>query len=389
MGGSATNVLTLNGGTMASDATRSFANTKYGGGIVIGGNVQFGELAANVPLASSSANLSFANNVSLGAATRTLTLGNSGTMTFSGVISNTANNGRNQQIGGLNSTSGTNATASNNTVTSSTSATLTISGTGNYSYGDATNTNSGIIAGAISFVKNGSGTQTLGDANTYTGTTSVLGGKLIIAPTGSLANTLVTVGGASASGTPTLGGGGIIAGATTLAAASGGAAGTHAPGISGVSNGVATQNFSSTLTYGSGSIFEWDLVAASIADPGAVANVLTGTYDQVVSAGAVTGGAAVFKVVIGGNSFTDAFWNTNKSWTNIFTGAGAPTLLSQIFSSFSPTGGLDSSGGVAGQGLFSFNGSTATLNWTAVPEPTSAMAVIVLGAGLMRRRRIA
>ena len=298
-------------------------------------------------------------------------------------------NGRNQQIAGLNSTTGTNATASNNTVTSSTSATLTIGGTGNYNYGDATNTNSGIIAGAISLVKSGSGTQTLGDANTYTGTTSIIGGKLIIAPTGSLANTLVTVGGASASGTPTLGGGGIIAGATTIAAANGGVVGTHAPGISGVGNGVGTQNFSTTLAYGSGSIFEWDLAAASTADPGVVANGLTGTYDQVVSTGAVTGGAAVFKVVIGGNSFTDAFWDTNKSWTNIFTGAGAPTLLSHIFSSFSATGGLDSSGGVAGQGLFSFNGSTATLNWTAVPEPTSALAAILLGAGLLRRRRMA
>jgi autotransporter-associated beta strand protein len=92
-GAAATNVLTLNGGVVASNANRIFADTKHGGGIVIGGNVQFGELATVVSLASSTANLTFANNVSLGSATRTLTQGNNGTNTFSGVISNSGSGG--------------------------------------------------------------------------------------------------------------------------------------------------------------------------------------------------------------------------------------------------------------------------------------------------------
>lgn len=87
-------------------------------------------------------------------------------------------NGRNQQIAGLNSTTGTNASASNNTVTSATTATLTLGGSGTYSYGDGTNANSGVITGTISLVKTGSGTQLLGDANTYTGGTTVNGGTL-------------------------------------------------------------------------------------------------------------------------------------------------------------------------------------------------------------------
>ncbi|NQX00445.1 autotransporter-associated beta strand repeat-containing protein, partial [bacterium] len=90
MGGSATNVLTLNGGTVASNATRSFTTAKYGGGIVVGGDVQFGELATVVTLANTTANLSFANNVSLGGATRTFTQGNNGTQLFSGIVSNTS-----------------------------------------------------------------------------------------------------------------------------------------------------------------------------------------------------------------------------------------------------------------------------------------------------------
>ena len=38
-------------------------------------------------------------------------------------------------------------------------------------------------------------------------------------------------------------------------------------------------------------------------------------------------------------------------------------------------------------GHFSFTNSGTTLTWTAVPEPTSALAGLLLGAGLLRRRR--
>lgn len=99
--------LTLNGGVVAGSATRDLTG-KYGSGITIGGNVQFGEFSTNVAIASDSANLTFSNNMSLGAATRTLTLGNRGTVTYGGVIANTS--------GGITfaAASGAEATASNN-----------------------------------------------------------------------------------------------------------------------------------------------------------------------------------------------------------------------------------------------------------------------------------
>ena len=87
-------------------------------------------------------------------------------------------NGFNQTFAGLNSTSGTNTTATNNVVTSTAPATLTLGGGGSYSFGDGSNANSGVIAGGISIVKNGTGTQTFGDVNTYTGTTVVNSGTL-------------------------------------------------------------------------------------------------------------------------------------------------------------------------------------------------------------------
>ena len=87
-------------------------------------------------------------------------------------------NGFNQQIAGLVSTSGMNAGTNKNTVTSTIAATLTLGGSGTYSYGSNTAANSGIITGAISLLKSGSGTQLLGGVNTYTGGTTVTGGTL-------------------------------------------------------------------------------------------------------------------------------------------------------------------------------------------------------------------
>ena len=80
--------VTLNGGTVAANATRN-VTARYTS-FNIAGDVQFGEFAANVALASDTAALTFADNVALGAATRTLTLGNNGTQTFSGNISASA-----------------------------------------------------------------------------------------------------------------------------------------------------------------------------------------------------------------------------------------------------------------------------------------------------------
>ncbi|MGL5018639.1 MAG: autotransporter-associated beta strand repeat-containing protein [Luteolibacter sp.] len=227
-----------------------------------------------------------------------------------------------------------------------------------------------------SLLKTGAGITTLSQANTYTGGTTVSGGSLLVNNTiGSGTGT----GAVTVNSSTTFGGSGTIGGATTFTGNS-----IHAPGSATAT--VGTQTFSSTVTYGTGSIFEWDIQAASTIDLGVVSDTSTGAYDQVVTTGAVTGDSALFKIVLAGNSFTDAFWNTNKSWTNIFTGAGSPATLSALFSGFDASGGVGATGIVDGQGQFSFAGSSATLNWTAVPEPSSALVGLVLGAGLLRRR---
>ena len=123
--------LILNSGTVAGSATRDFT-AKFASGITIGGNIQFGEMSTVISLANSTANLTFSNNISLGSSLRTLTLGNGGNMTFSGIISNSASTG-------------------------------------------------------ITFAANvnGTGTITLGSANTYSGTTTINGGEVVFPADGS------------------------------------------------------------------------------------------------------------------------------------------------------------------------------------------------------------
>lgn len=83
--------LTINGGAIGT--TTGFTSpTSRSGGISIGGDFQLG-ISGSVGGASSTGNMTFSgtgSTVNLGGATRTITLGNSGSMTFGGVISNGA-----------------------------------------------------------------------------------------------------------------------------------------------------------------------------------------------------------------------------------------------------------------------------------------------------------
>ncbi|MEX1049744.1 MAG: autotransporter-associated beta strand repeat-containing protein [Akkermansiaceae bacterium] len=221
---------------------------------------------------------------------------------------------------------------------------------------------------ANSLVKEGNGNLTLTGACAYDGTTLVNSGTFSLGTTGTLSGSSLTIGGAAATGTPTLAGASNIGVPTIIASAAGGVQGTHA--VSGTSPG--TQTFSSTLTYDSGAIFAWQVNPGQAEDPG-VATTNFGLYDMVVAsgeAGSVTGGSAVFRIALGGGfAFSDAFWDTDKTWSNVYSGTGAPSDLSAIFSTFSGTE-IGSNGIVAGQGQFTFVGST--LHWTAGAAPSNA-----------------
>ncbi len=383
---------TYNGGTFIDSGTLQFGTAASSAGSANNSALFLGQNSSNTPTATINlATTAGGVNVASAITIRASSSGTQGTRTISG----TNTSGTNTFSGSLTLNTMATITSTNGGGTLALSgSTLALNTFGLLVNGSGNTTASNIISSTSNggqLTKAGTGKLTLTGANTYTGVTQINGGTLIVGDgtSGSLGNTAVTVGGSSASGTPTLGGRGTIGGATTIAAAGTGVVGTHAPGIAGVNNGVGQQTFSSTLSYGSGSIFEWDLRAVSPGDPGVGASdAATGTYDSVLAnggSGSVAGGSSVFKVVLGGNTFANAFWDTAKSWTNIFSGTGKPTSLGSIFTSFSPTGGLASDGSVLGQGQFTFTGSTLT--WTAVPEPSTAFAGLLLGAGLLRRRR--
>ena len=236
----------------------------------------------------------------------------------------------------------------------STSTPYTISGTG-------------AIGGATSLTKSGTGVVTLSNSNSYTGATTVSEGTLKV--TGSIGSSAVTVNGTGtvlASGTSgTIGKSVTIQNGAILAAGGQNTVGSATVGSDG-------------LSFASGSIFEWDINQSSTSSG----------FDTLSVAGnlAADTTGAIFKVVFGGSALTDiqntgnAFWNTasgTQTWdmTDIF-GKNFTTNAFTI---------VDTSTTVSTYGSFTISGSSLT--WTAVPEPTSALAGLLITAGLLRRRR--
>ncbi len=126
----------------------------------------------------------------------------------------------------------------------------------------------------MALAKTGAGTQVLGGGNTYTGTTTVNGGTLVVNGVQTSATGAITVGGAGATGTPTLGGTGTLGGAVTIATAGGGVAGTLAPGD--VSS-AGTLNLNSTaLTLESGAQLTYRLGTTSDSVAGVTTLTLNG-----------------------------------------------------------------------------------------------------------------
>ena len=231
---------------------------------------------------------------------------------------------------------------------------------------------SGALSGAGSLTKTGAGSLTLSGSNTYAGATMVNTGTLVINGNQSAATGSVTV---SNTGTRLMGTG-TVGGATTINSGA-----IHAPG-----NSPGIQAFSGNLTYSGGSIFEWDLAVSLQGTRGTNAGDATG-YDGVNVGGTLGGGDAIFRVVLDSGAYTDSFWVNNHSWSDIFVKAGVSQSIASIFSAPPQwyQGNADVTSSTASQGYFTITGTS--LNWTAVPEPTSALAGLLLGAGLLRRRR--
>lgn len=136
------------------------------------------------------------------------------------------------------------------------------------------------------------------------------------------------------------------------------------------------------------SLFRWDL-KGNTTDGAGTNWTQINLADQVATFAEGTNFVIAFDET---TNFLDPFWGANRSWQifngGTITGDGADDFLANL--SFSFIGGLNRPSDIPNgynTSHFSFDQTTGTLNWTAIPEPTSALSGILLAAGLMRRRR--
>lgn len=345
-----TNFNTHNGGVVVSGGTLGVYNTTNSADTMLGA-VPGSFEAANISLASGT---TFANKNIGGVgsdltlvANRGITLTGGGTVNFDVVdsVGNGTGTARTVIINGA------------------------ITGSGTVNHIGSNNSNlilNGEISSSVA-VSNVNGALYLEGANSYTGVTTVNSGVIVV--NGSTASgSAVTV-----NSTGTLTGRGTVSGTVTVKSD-----GILTPGFREV-NKITMGNTS----FESGSIFSWELGATPVTT-GRGAN-----YDAVNTSG-LSGSGAIFRVVLGDTqNFSDSFWDSTHTWTDIFTNVAGDTSLS-IASIFSSVQYYNATNGAlvdipTTQGSFSFSGTN--LQWTAVPEPSGVLAGIFLGAGLLRRRR--
>jgi autotransporter-associated beta strand protein len=333
--------------------------TKSGAGVmaVSGNNTYTGATNVNTGILAAGSNNAFGTNSAV-------TVGSGGTLTVAG---------NNNSIGSLAGTGSVNNAGG-------VAATLT-TGADN-----STTLFSGIISNgsggsALSVDKVGTGTMTVTGANTYTGTTTISAGSLMVNnTTGSGTGT----GSVVVRNNAFLGGTGTIAGATQFEGGS-----THGPG-----NSPGTQTFSSDLTYNSDGVsvttVDWELVSngttISDFDKINVGGALSFANSTTLSLDFQSAGSTV--------DWSDSFWASDKIGTNGWLVYNGATSLNNL-ANLSVGGNLqDIQGDLlssvhSAASFYTFqDGNNVYLNYvTAVPEPGTIGILGLAGLAFAAARR--
>ncbi len=312
----------------------------------------------------------------------TVMLGASGSLNSATVVNVASGatfhlNGRNQTVSGLH---GAGSVALGSGI-------LTINDNSNRAH-------SGVISGTGAITKSGSGTLTLSATNTYSGVTRINSGTLTIGSGGSIGtstgihianganfNVASASGGFILGATQNLSGGGTITGDVTIA-------GSHTPGFS-----PGLQSFANNLSYSAGSSITWELTSNTLSGRGT-------NFDGIDVAGNLNFAGPTslnldFNLAESQVSWAGSFWNNDVTGTagwKIFGVNGSITGFENL--SLSTINWLDSNdqslSSLRPNASFSlFQGNDGVyLNYTAVPETSTAWIVSLAGGlALLRRRR--
>jgi fibronectin-binding autotransporter adhesin len=255
--------------------------------------------------------------------------------------------------------------------------------TGSAPSGNNKLTFTGAISGTAGLSLPGNGTKQFDGVNTYQGPTTITAGVTRI--NGSLTNaSTVTV-----AGPATLSGSGSVNSTTTVQNL-----GVLSPNVP---EGAARLTFGNGLTLNAGASTTWNLFANT--DAAGDAGTLLG-YSQVAVTGGnltVTSGATINLVFSGSGStvlWSDPFWNTSRSWTIVdYSGSGSESLANYTISNVSFVDSGTQALDTVTRGSFSVsnNGQDMFLNFSAVPEPASAVLAgfgFLAAAAAVRRRRV-
>lgn len=244
------------------------------------------------------------------------------------------------------------------------------------------NTYSGVIgngSGTVGLLKDGTTTWSLAGTNTYTGTTAVTAGTLLVNGDNSAATGAVTVDAGA-----TLGGTGTVGGATTVS-------GTHSPGAS-----PGLQTFSNGLSYASTGTLVWELSAntALSADRGTLYDGIDLTTAGALAIDPLATLDLVFDQPLADSTpstmdWNNAFWGSDQQW--VIADVSSPvTWDGTVFGTLNV--GVDSLGtvltAVRPNASFSLanSGGDLVLNYVAVPEPGTWALVAGAAAGMIALR---
>ncbi|MGC4016174.1 MAG: hypothetical protein QM755_16875 [Luteolibacter sp.] len=227
--------------------------------------------------------------------------------------------------------------------------------------------------GAGTLISNGA--ATVGGLNIQQGTfranqalTIGSGGLTIATGAHLVANTtLQSLPGAFMHVTGVLNGSGTLNVATTIQSG-----GTYSPG-----NSPGAMNIGADFTIEAGATFAWELGDNSTSGPGTTFDMTTVTAGNF----SLENGSIFNIALLGSANYSDVFWTSDQSWVVVDnTGTGTLEVGNVIILA-------DPASAALGHFDLVNSGNTLTLNWTAVPEPSSALLLLTVVPWLGRRRR--